>query len=209
MACGKRCDRERMLSTCLKGAPRAVKQLMATGTGHLVDWKWEYMGRRLDALAARIPIILQYCDKEKLEQEARTCELAKSLHEALQTPDLTLGVEALVSVCKVVGYCGRYLKGCACHEHLLRPGMSTRRRLAAFRRAGLPSGSCPWVGRRGVELVHGGLDRMLQNIARYQSASLKQLIANTPKRTSHHVVRAALPVIKRRTVMANLSHVLV
>jgi hypothetical protein len=51
MACGKRCNREQMLSTCLKGAPRAVKQLMATGTGHLVDWKWEYMERRLDALA--------------------------------------------------------------------------------------------------------------------------------------------------------------
>jgi hypothetical protein len=57
--------------------------------------------------------------------------------------------------------------------------------------------------------VHGGLDRMLQNIARYQSASLKQLIAKTPKRTSHHVVFAALPISKHRTVMANLSHVLV
>lgn len=43
---------------------------------------------------------------------------------------------------------------------------------------------CPWMGRRGVELVHGGLGRLVTGIAKYQSDEFKAHLVTLDRKTA-------------------------
>ena len=52
---GKRLYRNKVVYCFYKNRRGKVKSMMQRGTGHIVDWKWEYMDKRFNAIARRLP----------------------------------------------------------------------------------------------------------------------------------------------------------
>lgn len=168
MVCGKRCHRELFLNELFTTAPPAERKPFNLTCGHLVDWKWEYMEKRFKALTIRVPLLAKYWDYERLKSKVDKAagELYARVDAALRKPLLRVALEVFSSVCYIVGHWARWLQGCACHEGSRGPC------------------TCPWAGKRGAELVWGGLDTMLSSIRSYQSPQLKVLLAGMNKNDS-------------------------
>lgn len=167
--CGKRCYREQLVNELLGGARKVERRRFLLTCGHLVDWKWEYMEDRFVALTARVPVLIKYWDLEKLRPklDKAAFDFYRNVDAALKLPNLVLALETFASLCYIVGVWSRWLQGCSCCPQQPRHHMT-----------GKP---CPWAGKRGCELVWGGLDRMLNSIRQYQSEQVKLLVAKQSK----------------------------
>lgn len=170
MACGKKCYRDTIIATCFSACDRKTRRIMHTGSGHVVDWKWEYMEKRLIGLQTRVPLLLRYYDYQKVKVTQDPLWAAVDI--ALQFPELMPCISGLASICVAVGKWGRWLSGCRCHEEMMK-FCDVRQRMTAFRKAGFAQGACPWMGRRGCELAFGEIDTMVADIRKAQTFEFK------------------------------------
>ena len=78
------------------------------------------------------------------------------------------GVDAMTnctySISHSIGTNARWIKGCSCHADILQSAFSQQKKEKLMEDAGELGGYCVWMGRRLVELIHGGRERMIRRV---------------------------------------------
>jgi hypothetical protein len=116
---------------------------------------------------------------------------------------LPVSFELVRVVGEAVGQQLAWLERCPCHDEVILSCNSYPERLKKMRALGLPSGVCPWQGRRTIEMALGHRQSIIRAVESASSDRLQLLICRVVPKWRPHFVMLHRRLVTR--VCDNLS----
>jgi hypothetical protein len=183
--------RQRMIATCFQTASVIHSRAVHSFSAQHLDWRWESLGKLLDALVPVVPIVIKYWDGKAMTAGSTgegTIALAVvgSVTQFLKSPYLMPCLEALRLVAHTLNEWGSWLEGCPCHEHIwTADGSWAHKQKLLWEQHGIRQ--CPCKGKRGPEMAAFAVDRWLDKLQNASSEDLTSMLSKLDDTSRGHV----------------------